>query len=246
VEADVVASGKFATAATLQLSEAHRGAAGREFNERVGSSLSLLGNVPSSSVTMTWYRILGFLVALFCWRFASRFLSTIWAMVRSPIMKTPTSGLSMRMRNVATSGTVQELTIRRVGRTIGEKYTSRTDYLPRRPGLFLPQYRIAMSIHGCSWHGCPRSLISPKRNRAWWRDKIERNRRRNRRKARHLGQLGISTLSLWEHYDETRIRRRLLTKLKLRRLIGRIDSILLQQLNEFVPEVLRLRCPNHR
>jgi len=119
----------------------------------------------------------------------------------------------MRMRNVATSGTAPELRVRRIVRSIGESYTSRTDWLPGRPDLFLPQHRIAVFVHGCFWHGCPRCFVPPKRNRTWWRDKIEKNRRRDRRKSRELRLLGISTITFWEHDHDKRIEKRLVARL---------------------------------
>lgn len=141
-------------------------------------------------------------------------VSIIVNMARRPRIALPTAEVSSRMRNVATSGTVPELRVRRIVRSLGVRYTSRTDELPGRPDLFLPRHRIAVFVHGCFWHGCRRCFVPPKRNRAWWRDKIACTQRRDRRKSHQLRQLGISTITLWEHDDVERIRRRLVSKLR--------------------------------
>jgi len=73
--------------------------------------------------------------------------------------------------------------------------------LPGRPDLVLPRLRVAIFVHGCFWHGCPRHGTLPKHNRAWWREKIRRNRERDARNVRTLRRLGWSVFEVWEHED---------------------------------------------
>ena len=73
----------------------------------------------------------------------------------------------------------------------------------------LPDHNIAVFVHGCFWHGCPRCYVEPKRNRRWWRLKIANNRRRDRRKADQLRRLGYSVITLMEHDSDRRIKARL-------------------------------------
>ena len=113
------------------------------------------------------------------------------------------------MRRVATKGTKPELRVRRIVRRIGVKHTSITTGLPGRPDLVLPDHNIAVFVHGCFWHGCPRCYVEPKRNRRWWRQKISNNRRRDRRKADQLRRLGYSVITLMEHDSDSRVERRI-------------------------------------
>jgi DNA mismatch endonuclease (patch repair protein) len=121
------------------------------------------------------------------------------------------------MRRVRTKGTEPELRVRSVARQMRIRHTSRTAHLPGKPDLLLPEHDIAVFVHGCFWHGCPRCYVEPKRNRRWWREKIDGNRRRDRRKSDALRRLGYSVVTLMEHDSELRIRRRLENSIKHRR-----------------------------
>ena len=121
----------------------------------------------------------------------------------------PTTEVSARMRQVATRNTEPERRVRRIARQLGIRHTSRTADLPGKPDLVLPDHGIAIFVHGCFWHGCPRCYVEPKRNRQWWRQKIANNRRRDRRKADHLRKLGFTVITFMEHDSDTRIMARL-------------------------------------
>jgi len=113
------------------------------------------------------------------------------------------------MRRVPTRGTKPELRVRRIVRQMGVKHTASTSGPPGKPDLILPDYNIAVFVHGCFWHGCPRCYIEPKRNRWWWRQKIFNSRRRDRRKADQLRRLGYSVITLMEQDPNSRVERRI-------------------------------------
>jgi len=121
----------------------------------------------------------------------------------------PTAAVSERMRRVATRNTEPERRVRSIARQLGIRHTSRTADLPGKPDLVLPDHGIAVFVHGCFWHGCPRCYVEPKRNRQWWRQKIANNRRRDRRKTYHLRKLGYSVITFMEHDSDARIMARL-------------------------------------
>lgn len=121
----------------------------------------------------------------------------------------PTAEVSARMRRVATKGTEPERRVRRIAKQLGIRQTTQTAALPGKPDLVLPAHNIAVFVHGCFWHGCPRCYVEPKRNRLWWREKIANNRRRDRRKADQLRKLGYSVITFMEHDSDARIMSRL-------------------------------------
>lgn len=123
----------------------------------------------------------------------------------------PDPATSERMRRVETRGTGPELRARRAARRVGVRFTTKTDGLPGSPDLLLPGVRVAVFVNGCFWHGCPRCFRPPRRNRAWWIAKIERNRRRDRRASDRLRRLGYSVVTLMEHDDDRRMESRLAT-----------------------------------
>ena len=72
--------------------------------------------------------------------------------------------------------------------------------LPGTPDFAWPKAKVAVFVDGCFWHGhntCKRN-ITPKQNAKFWQEKIERNRRRDRRQARELRAKGWKVLRIWE------------------------------------------------
>ena len=59
--------------------------------------------------------------------------------------------------------------------------------------------RIAVFVDGCFWHGCPDHATLPKANRAFWGEKIARNRQRDAEMNRLLADAGWLVLRFWEH-----------------------------------------------
>ncbi len=70
---------------------------------------------------------------------------------------------------------------------------------PGRPDICFPRMRVAVFVHGCFWHHCPRCRFPlPKRNRNFWKEKFSRNRRRDARKVRALLKAGWQVQTFWE------------------------------------------------
>jgi DNA mismatch endonuclease, patch repair protein len=65
--------------------------------------------------------------------------------------------------------------------------------------IAFPGKRLAVFVDGCFWHGCPRHGTWPKRNAAFWRDKILSNRKRDLDSNRRLRGDGWRVLRIWEH-----------------------------------------------
>lgn len=71
--------------------------------------------------------------------------------------------------------------------------------VPGRPDLVFPRARVAVFVHGCFWHGCPRHSHAPKSNAPFWAEKFARNRERDARKVRELHAAGWRVATIWEH-----------------------------------------------
>jgi len=69
----------------------------------------------------------------------------------------------------------------------------------RRADLAFIGARVVVFVDGCFWHGCPEHATWPKRNAAWWRNKIETNMRRDRDTDALLIAAGWTVLRFWEH-----------------------------------------------
>jgi DNA mismatch endonuclease (patch repair protein) len=105
------------------------------------------------------------------------------------------------MRQQKTRGTAPELLLVDALRRRGFRVETHVAGLPGKPDIVLPNRRTAVFVHGCFWHGCPWHYIEPRNNRKWWREKIARNKARDRRKAAALRRQGWRVLTVWEHVD---------------------------------------------
>jgi DNA mismatch endonuclease (patch repair protein) len=71
--------------------------------------------------------------------------------------------------------------------------------LPGRPDLIFGRVRLAVFIHGCFWHQCPKGhLPAPKENAEFWAKKFSENRRRDEAAVTGLEALGWDVMVAWE------------------------------------------------
>ena len=91
---------------------------------------------------------------------------------------------SERMSRVWSKDTKPEVRVRRLVHGLGYRYRLHAKDLPGCPDLVFRSRRKVVFVHGCFWHRheeCSRNRIpkSPER-RAFWRDKLDGNARRDR------------------------------------------------------------------
>lgn len=127
-------------------------------------------------------------------------------------------GVSARMKRVRTSRTSAEREVEKVLRRIGLRYKRNPKSLPGTPDFFIKDKNLAVFVDGCFWHGCPRCFSGTRRNRKWWNEKIEANRRRDRRTDARLRKLGYRVIHIWEHNSQIKVQRRLLAVSMSRRI----------------------------
>lgn len=91
------------------------------------------------------------------------------------------------MRAVRSRDTQPELLVRRRLHALGFRFRVNVRGMPGTPDVVLPRHRAVVMVHGCFWHGhrCCRMPDSD-----YWREKIARNLRRDRRDARRLRAAG--------------------------------------------------------
>ena len=88
-----------------------------------------------------------------------------------------------------------------------------------KPDIVFPKARLAVFVDGCFWHGCPLHGQIPKTNKAFWRNKISSNIRRDKSVARYLRNLSWHVFRFGEHD---------LRRAIVNRKLGRIRAILAQ------------------
>jgi DNA mismatch endonuclease (patch repair protein) len=66
-----------------------------------------------------------------------------------------------------------------------------------KPDFAWPGRKVAVFVDGCFWHGC-RCKYLPRTNMEFWRNKIETNKRRDRRVSRSLQRAGWKVVRIKE------------------------------------------------
>ena len=70
--------------------------------------------------------------------------------------------------------------------------------IPGKPDFAFRNQKLAIFVDGCFWHGCPKCFRLPKQNRAFWKVKIEGNRKRDRSVNAWLRRLGWKVIRIRE------------------------------------------------
>ena len=107
---------------------------------------------------------------------------------------------SERMSRIRGKDSASEMRLRRMIHGMGFRYRLHVKTLPGTPDLVFPARKAVIFMHGCFWHrhqDC-RLARMPKSRVAYWREKLEANRRRDDENVRRLNELGWSVLVVWE------------------------------------------------
>lgn len=109
-----------------------------------------------------------------------------------------------RMQEQRRRDTRPEVALRRALHAAGLRYRIELPVLPslrRRADIVFGPAKVAVFVDGCFWHMCPQHATSPKANADWWREKLDRNRERDRDTDRLLLAQGWLPVRVWEHED---------------------------------------------
>ena len=110
------------------------------------------------------------------------------------------TGTTKAMRANKGKNTKPEMNLRKCLRSVGlSGYRLSYKKAPGRPDICYPGKRLAIFVHGCFWHRCPKcNLPMPKSNIGYWKEKFRRNKERDQRKRRELEKDGWKVLEVWE------------------------------------------------
>jgi len=96
--------------------------------------------------------------------------------------------------------TKPEITLRKALWSEGHKgYRLNWKKAPGRPDIAYPGKKIAIFVNGCYWHRCPKcNLPLPKTNTDFWKEKFDKNVKRDKKKIDELLSLDWIVLVFWE------------------------------------------------
>ncbi len=113
--------------------------------------------------------------------------------------------VSQQMKRMPRENSEPEVRLRRELHSRGLRFRVNLRGLPGTPDIAFTRAKIAVFVDGCFWHRCPRHGVLPKANRDWWREKLDRNVERDKRKDGELEDLGWLSIHVWEHDDPSTV-----------------------------------------
>lgn len=104
------------------------------------------------------------------------------------------------MSHIHSKNTRPELKVRHWLWSHGYHYRLNVLGVPGKPDIVMRRYRTAIFVNGCFWHGhegCE-NFRMPKSNIDFWKNKIERNRERDKHNYQILRENGWQVIIIWE------------------------------------------------
>ena len=68
-----------------------------------------------------------------------------------------------------------------------------------KPDVVLPKHETVIFLDSCFWHGCEEHCRLPTTRAKFWKDKIEKNKRRDAEVSEHYERKGWNVIRVWEH-----------------------------------------------
>lgn len=103
------------------------------------------------------------------------------------------------MQNIRSQGTNPELHLMKELKRSKIYFAKHVNKIVGKPDIVFRRKKIAVFIDSDFWHGHPKRLIMPKTNVDYWREKIKRNKKRDRAVNARLRVEGWHVLRIWEY-----------------------------------------------
>ena len=102
------------------------------------------------------------------------------------------------MSRIKGRDTKPELVVRRWLWRQGFRYRLYVKSLPGHPDIVMRKWMTVILVNGCFWHGHECNKRRPTTNAQFWREKIDRNRERDKRNQELLQAAGWHVIVVWE------------------------------------------------
>ncbi len=100
------------------------------------------------------------------------------------------------MSMLKSTETKPELKIKSIMKILGIQYQPK---MYEKSDFANKKEKIAVFVDGCFWNKCPKLYRSPKTNKKFWREKIEKNMQRDKKITNHLKKDGWKVIRILEH-----------------------------------------------
>lgn len=68
-----------------------------------------------------------------------------------------------------------------------------------KPDILLKKYKTVIFIDSCFWHGCKKHSSMPQIRKIFWKTKINRNKKRDKKVSKYYKKIGWIIFRIWEH-----------------------------------------------
>ena len=103
------------------------------------------------------------------------------------------------MSKVRSKDSKIEVNFRKVIWEAGFRYRKNPTKYFGKPDLVLKKYKTVIFVDSCFWHGCKQHCRLPATRKRFWNEKIERNKKRDKKVNRHYKKIGWNVIRVWEH-----------------------------------------------
>ena len=103
------------------------------------------------------------------------------------------------MQRIRSKDTKPELVLRKAVFSLGIRYRLHTKDVFGKPDICIKKYKLAVFIDSDFWHGWQYPRWEHLLKNDFWRDKIERNRARDKKTTAFLRRNGWKVIRIWEH-----------------------------------------------
>ncbi len=100
------------------------------------------------------------------------------------------------MASIRSRDTKPELKLKKAIRGLGFSYQPK---IAGSPDFAHRKKKVAVFVHGCFWHNCPKHYRQPHSNELYWLNKIKNNALRDKNSYKILKHYGFKVLVFWEH-----------------------------------------------
>jgi DNA mismatch endonuclease (patch repair protein) len=103
------------------------------------------------------------------------------------------------MSKVRSKETGIEIKLRKELWKAGYRYRKNVSGYFGKPDILLKKYKAVIFIDSCFWHGCKKHGSTPQTRKKFWKEKIERNKERDKEVSKHYKKIGWKIVRIWEH-----------------------------------------------
>lgn len=103
------------------------------------------------------------------------------------------------MQNIRSAGTLPEALIMHALRRKKIYFAKNVKSITGKPDIVFRRKKIAVFIDSDFWHVHPKRFIMPQSNKRYWKEKIRRNKSRDKEVNGKLKKEGWKVIRIWEH-----------------------------------------------